>query len=129
MNILLWLLQVLLGLLFLFAGGSKLIIPFEMLMQNAPPGQVVFSPWFIKFIGVCEFLGGLGLLLPGLFKTQQFLTPLAALGLAIIMVGAVAVSVIGGGVVMGMGPVVILLLLLFVAYGRWRVAPHGPRLK
>jgi hypothetical protein len=129
MNIVLWILQGLLSLLFLFAGGSKLIVPYETLMQNAPPNQVVFSAGFIKFIGVCEFLGGLGLIMPGLFKTQQYLTPLAALGLAIIMIGALVVSVMAGGVVMGIGPFVILLLLLFIAYARWRVAPHGGRLR
>jgi len=64
-----------------------------------------------------------------LFKTQQYLTPLAALGLAIIMIGALVVSVMAGGVVMGIGPFVILLLLLFIAYARWRVAPHGGRLR
>ena len=57
--------------------------------------------WFLKFIGVCEVLGALGLVLPGLFRRQQYLTVWAAIGLTIIMIGAVVVSVmtmgIGGG--------------------------------
>jgi uncharacterized membrane protein YphA (DoxX/SURF4 family) len=129
MNIVLWILQVLLCLLFLFAGGSKLVMSAEALSQPQTPNQVMLPVAFIRFIGVCEFLGGLGLLLPGLFRTQQFLTPLAALGLAIIMIGAVVFTVIGGAISVAVVNFVILLLLLFVAYGRWRVAPHGSRLK
>ena len=129
MNIVLWILQALLGLVFLFAGGTKLIMSAEALSQPASPGALVLPVWFIRFIGVCEFLGGLGLLLPGLFKIRQYLTPLAALGLAIIMAGAVVFTVIGGVIPIAAVNVVILLLLLFIAYARWRVAPHGSRLK
>ena len=127
MNVLLWILQVLLALLFLFAGGTKLIMSAEALSQPATPNQVMLPVWFIRFIGVFEFLGGLGLLLPGLLKTRQYLTPLAALGLAIIMIGAVVFTVIGGAIPVALVNVVILLLLLFIAYARWRVVPLGRR--
>ena len=123
MNVVLWILQVLLALLFLFAGGTKLIMPLDVLLQQGSPNQVMFPGWFIRFIGVCEVLGALGLVLPGLFKTRQYLTPLAALGLAVIMVGAVIVTIMGDGVRMAIGPFVFFLLLLFVAYGR-RAQPH-----
>lgn len=73
----LWTLQILLAALFLFAGGMKLLTP---------------MPPFMKFIGVCEVLGALGLVLPGLFKVRLLLTPLAALGLVVIMIGAVAMT-------------------------------------
>ena len=129
MNIVLWILQVLLCLLFLFAGGTKLVMSAEALSQPTTPNQVMLPVAFIRFIGVCEFLGALGLLLPGLFRTQQYLTSLAALGLAIIMIGAVVFTVIGGAISVAVVNFVILLLLLFVAYGRWRVAPLGSRLK
>jgi len=125
MNVILWILQVLLALLFLFAGGTKLILPISVLMQNASPNQVMLPGWFIRFIGVAEVLGGLGLVLPGLLRNRQYLTSLAALGLAIIMAGAVVVTIMGDGVQMAIGPFVILLLLLFIAYARWRVRPHG----
>lgn len=125
MNVILWILQVLLALLFLFAGGTKLILPISVLMQNASPNQVMLPGWFIRFIGVAEVLGGLGLVLPGLLRNRQYLTSLAALGLAIIMAGAVGVTIMGDGVQMAIGPFVILLLLLFIAYARWRVRPHG----
>jgi uncharacterized membrane protein YphA (DoxX/SURF4 family) len=123
MSVVLWILQVLLALLFLFAGGTKLIMPLDVLLQQGSPNQVMLPGWFIRFIGVCEVLGALGLILPGVFKTRQYLTPLAALGLAVVMVGAVVVTIMGDGVRMAIGPFIILLLLLFVAYGR-RVQPH-----
>ena len=123
MNVVLWILQVLLALLFLFAGGTKLIMPLDVLLQQGSPNQIMLPGWFIRFIGVCEVLGALGLILPGVFKTRQYLTPLAALGLAVIMVGAVVGTIMGDGVRMAIGPFVFLLLLLFVAYGR-RVQPH-----
>lgn len=123
MKVILWILQVLLALLFLFAGGTKLIMTAEALTQPVSPNQVMLPVSFIRFIGVCEFLGGLGLVLPGLLKTQQYLVPLAAMGLAIIMLGAVVVTAIGGAIPVAAINVVILLLLLFVAYARWRVRP------
>ena len=127
MNVVLWILQVLLALLFLFAGGAKLVMSAEALSQPAEPNQVMLPVWFIRFVGVCEFLGGLGLVLPGLLKIRQYLTPLAALGLAIIMVGAVVFTVINGAISVAVLNVVILLLLLFIAYARRRVTPHGAR--
>lgn len=125
MNVLLWILQVLLALLFLVAGVPKLVLPISTLTAAASPNAIVLPGWFIRFIGVCEVLGALGLILPGLLKTRQYLTPLAALGLAIIMAGAVVVSIMGDGVQLAVIPFVSLLLLLFIAYARWRVQPHG----
>jgi len=127
MNIVLWILQVLLALLFLFAGGTKLVMSAEALTQPTTPNQVMLPVMFLRFIGVCEFLGGLGLVLPGLLKIRQYLTPLAALGLAIIMIGAVVFTVLGGAIPVALVNLVIVLLLLFIAYARWRVVPHGGR--
>src|SRR3954463_7824902 len=79
----LWTIQTLLALLFLFAGGMKLVAPFEMLK-----GPVAFPELFIRFIGVCEFLGGLAVILPAALRIRTELTPLAAAGLVIIMIGA-----------------------------------------
>ena len=79
MNVVLWIIQVLLALLFLFAGGMKLILPIEEMTKQMPmPGL------FLRFIGVCEVLGALGLILPGLLRIRPGLTPLAAAGLVII---------------------------------------------
>jgi uncharacterized membrane protein YphA (DoxX/SURF4 family) len=119
MNILLWIIQILLALLFLFAGGIKLVIPPDKLQAQAPPGAIHFPGWFLIFIGVCEVLGGLGLILPGLTRTRKGLTALAALGLTIIMIGAVIVSVIGQGISAAIMPLIVGLLCAFVAYKRW----------
>ena len=123
MNILLWILQILLALLFLFAGITKLVLPIEVLMQNASPNAIHFSNAFLKFIGVVEVLGALGLILPGVFHKQQQLTPLAAVGLVILMIGAVVVTIIGEGIGMAITPFVVGLLCAFVAYGRWKLRP------
>lgn len=120
MNILLWIIQILLALLFLFAGGTKLVLSSETMASMASPNQVVLPMWFIRFIGVVEVLGGLGLILPGLFRRQQHLTPLAALGLTIVMIGAVVVTTMGDGFKMAITPLVVGLLCAFVAYGRWK---------
>ena len=122
MNILLWIVQILLALLFLFAGGTKLVIPYDKLMEMGSPNQVVLPALFIKFIGVVEVLGGLGLILPGLLRIKKGLTPLAAIGLTIVMVGAVIITVAGDGIKLAITPIIVLLLCVFVAYGRrdWR---------
>jgi uncharacterized membrane protein len=118
MNIVLWILQGLLALLFLFAGVTKFVIPYEQMIKMGPPNQIIFPAWFIHFIGACEILGALGLILPGIFKIRRGLTPLAALGLLIIMIGATVVTIIPMGLVGAIGNIVITLLVAFVAYGR-----------
>ncbi len=123
MNIVLWIIQILLALLFLFAGITKVVLPMDLLIQNGSPNQVQLPELLIRFIGVCETLGALGLILPGLFRRQQYLTPLAAAGLVVIMIGAVILTAIGDGVVAAIGPLVIGLLCAFVAYGRWKLRP------
>jgi uncharacterized membrane protein YphA (DoxX/SURF4 family) len=127
MNIVLWIIQVLLALLFLFAGGTKLVLPIDVLTAMGSPNQVHLPGLLIRFIGVCEVLGGLGLILPGLLRIKTGLTPLAAAGLVIIMIGAVVLTAIGDGIAPAILPLVVGLLLAFVAYGRWRLAPLSER--
>ena len=115
----LWIVQGLLAAVFLFAGGMKLVLPLEELAASTPiPGR------FLRFIGVCELLGALGLILPGLLRTRPGLTPLAAAGLVIIMIGATVITLMAGEIVAALISLVVGLLAAFVAYGRWRVAPH-----
>jgi len=123
MNIALWITQILLAVLFLFAGGTKLVMSPEELAKMAPPDAIQLPGLFIRFIGVCEVLGALGLVLPGLFRMRQELTPLAAAGLTLIMIGAVVVSIMGPGVGAALPAVVFGLLCAFVAYGRWNLRP------
>ena len=120
MNILLWITQIVLALLFLFAGGTKLVLSSETLASMGSPNQVVLPVWFIRFIGVAEVLGALGLVLPGVLRRQQHLTPLAALGLMIIMIGAVVVTTIGDGPRMAILPLIVGLLCGLVAYARMK---------
>ena len=124
-NRLLWTAQVLTALIFLFAGASKFIMPAEKMQQ----GPVVLPLAFLYFVGVCECLGALGLVLPGLTRIRTMLTPLAAAGLTIIMIGATVVSIMGMGVVAGIFPAVVGVVTAWIAYGRTRVVPlaEGPR--
>jgi uncharacterized membrane protein YphA (DoxX/SURF4 family) len=121
LSIVLWVVQVLLALLFIWAGGFKLVMPLEKLA--GPPGSVVLPGAFVRFIGVAELLGGIGLILPGLLRIRPGLTPLAAAGLVLIMIGAVVITLMGGGGAGAAVPAVTGLLAGFVAYGRWRLAP------
>lgn len=114
----LWIIQGLLALLFLFAGGVKLVLPADQLVKQAP----MLSAAFLRFVGVCEVLGAIGLILPALLRILPTLTPLAAACLVVIMIGATAVTLMTGGVAMAIMPVVVGLLLVFVAYGRRREA-------
>ena len=121
-NALLWTAQVLLALVVLFAGGMKLVMPIEMLK-----GPVALPGGFLRFIGVCETLGAIGLILPSVLRIKPGLTPLAASGLIIIMIGATVVTLLGGMVGPALVPVVVGSLATFVANGRWRVAPIHAR--
>lgn len=114
MTYVLWIAQALLALVFLFAGGMKIVTPLDVLYAQMPlplPGV------FIRFIGVCEVLGAVGLILPGVTRIRPELTSLAARGLVLIMVGA-AMFTPPEDLSMASIPVVIGLLAAFVAYGR-----------
>jgi hypothetical protein len=125
MNYVLWIVQGLLALIFLFTGGTKLILPIEVLTEQFPlPGL------FARVHGVAEVLGAIGLILPGLVRIWPVLTPLAGSGLVIIMIGATVLTLVGVvpvGAAMALIPLVVGLLSAFVAYGRWRLAPLGRR--
>lgn len=128
MNIALWIIQVLLALLFLFAGGTKLVLPMETLAEmSRQSGQTPLPGLFVRFLGVVEVLGALGLILPGLVRIRPGLTPLAAAGLVIIMIGATVLTVASGAIASALMPLVVGSLAAFVAYGRCRLAPHRGR--
>ena len=116
----LWTVQIVLAALFLFAGGVKLVTPVEEMLKQMP---VALPGWFLQFIGVCEVLGGIGLILPAALRIKPGLTPLAAAGLVIIMIGATVLTLMGGMGVTALFPLVTGILAAFVAYGRWRLAP------
>ena len=114
-NKVLWVVQGLVALEFLFAGSMKLVLPIE-----AMRGPVELPGLFLRFIGVCEVLGALGLVLPGLLRIWTGLTPIAAAGLVLIMTGATTITAIGGEVGPTLIPLVVGVLAASVAYGRSR---------
>jgi uncharacterized membrane protein YphA (DoxX/SURF4 family) len=112
-TVILWTIQILVALTFLFAGSMKLILPVELLTAQMPlPGL------FLRFIGVCEVAGALGLILPGLTRIQRSLTPLAACGLVVIMIGAVVLTLASQGAAGAVVPLLVGGLAACVAYGR-----------
>ena len=113
-NRLLWIVQGLLAALFVFAGGMKLVLPITAMAG----GPVALPGLFLRFIGVAEVLGAAGLILPGLLGIKTGLTPIAAIGLLIIMAGATAIMAIGGGAGPALFPLMVGLLAATVAYGR-----------
>lgn len=119
----LWIIQTLLGLLFLFSGAMKFVMSVAEMTKDMPsmPG------WFLHFIGVMEILGGFGLVLPSLLRIRPGLTPLAAAGLVVIMIGATVITLTTMGVGPALLPLIVGILCAFVAYGRWRVAPLSAR--
>jgi hypothetical protein len=112
----LWVIQGLLAAVFLFAGGFKLALPLAALAKLSP----LPAP-FLKFIGVCEVTGAIGLILPGLLRIRTGLTPLAAAGLVVIMIGATIVTVATQGAAPAALPFCVGILAATVALGRRRL--------
>jgi len=114
----LWIIQILLALLFLFAGGAKLVMPAAQLTAQTP-----LPAAFLRFIGVAEIAGALGLILPGALRIRPGLTPLAAACLSVIMIGATAVTVMTMGAALALLPFLVGLFTISIAYARWRPYP------
>jgi uncharacterized membrane protein YphA (DoxX/SURF4 family) len=121
MNMALWIVQALLAALFLFAGGIKLVTPMEDMMKQMP---LPLPDWFVILTGVVEVLGALGLVLPWVLRIKPGLTPLAAAGLVIVMIGAAVYTWAAGDVALALIPLLVGLLCALVAYGRWWLAPY-----
>jgi len=125
LNISLWVAQILLAGMFIMAGAMKTFTPIEELGANAP--WVKEMPNLVRFIGVSELLGGLGLILPSLLRIKPILTPIAAVGIVIIMILAALYHAKMGEFGSIGFTVVIALLAAFVAWGRFKKAPILPR--
>ncbi len=110
---LLWTAQVVAAAIFLFAGSMKFIMSAEEMTR-----EIAFPLWFLRFIGVAEVLGGLALILPGIARVRRALTPIAAAGLVIIMVGAVLTTLVAMGALAALWPLGVGLLTAIVVYGR-----------
>ena len=115
-NTVIWGVQGLLAALFAFAGGVKLVLPIEAMQQ----GPMALPGPFLRFIGVAEVCGAVGLILPWALRIQPRLTPLAASGLIVIMTGATVITVLGGQAAGALFPFAVGVLLSVVAYQRTR---------
>ncbi len=120
----LWTLQGLLGVLFLATGLMKLATPLDVLMAQM---QLPLPGLFVRFLGLCELSGALGLVLPGLLRILTGLTPLAASGLVVIMTGATVITLVVGGGATALMPLIVGVLAAGVAYGRVRLRPLASR--
>jgi len=121
MNILLWVLQVIIGLQFLGIGIAHFIVP---------PGLPATMAWMYELTpllhyisGTAEILGGIGLILPGLTRIQPRLTTWAALGLMTVMILAIGYHVTRGELQNVAFNVVLAVIAGFIAYGRWKLSP------
>jgi hypothetical protein len=120
MNLTLWIIAGLLAAGFLFAGATKLFIPQEKLAKTPGGGWVLdFSAGFVKALGAVEILGAVGLTLPALLDIAPILVPLAAVGLALDMVGAAIVTFRRHEFKHTLLPLFYLALAAFVAWGRF----------
>jgi hypothetical protein len=123
-NTVLWIVQGLLAVMFLFAGGSKLVMSAaQMTEQGNAVGGMQPPIAFIRFIGVCELLGAIGVVVPWLTGIRPGLAPLAAAGLVVIMIGATVINLTTTVPALAIFTLILGLLAAFVAYGRG-LAPH-----
>ncbi len=125
MNITLWIQQIVLAVYFAFNGANHFVLPPDLparmaWMYDLPRGLHLFA-------GSVEILAALGLVLPGLARIQTRLTPLAALGLVFVMIGAAVWHLPRGEFGMIAANLVVAGLAGFVSYGRWRLRPLKDR--
>jgi len=123
MNTALWIVQILLALVFLMAGTGKVSQPKEKLKERGMKFVEDFSGGTVKVIGSLEIAGALGVVLPSLFNVIPQLTPLAAGGLVLTMIGATLTHIRRGEYPIIIVNIVLLAMAAFVAYGRLTLVP------
>jgi len=120
----LWSAQILLAILFLPLGIVQVVVPIDQLAAGLPSAQFM-SAAAIRLAGLAECLGACGLILPAAFRVRPWLTPLAALLLAVVMLLALCVHAAHGE--LAVGPIVLGALCAWVAWGRFRRCGIEPR--
>ena len=126
MNVVLWIVQALLAATFGMGGYGKAAMPIAEIAARVPWASAV-SPGLMRFIGIAELAGALGLILPAATRVLPKLTPLAAAGLLLIMVLAAGFHIQRGETGLLAVNVVLGALAALVAWGRWKKAPIAPR--
>ena len=126
LHITLWVLQTLLAAMYVMAGLMKVSQPVQTLSQSLPwTAQVPEA--LVRFIGVAEILGAVGLIFPSLLRIQPKLTPIAAIGLVLVQIFAIGFHITRGETgVIGMN-FILLLIAAFIAWGRFKKAPIAPK--
>ncbi len=124
MSIVLWILQVLVALVF-FAHGYIFVAP--PTPEMADQMNAVYPVALRIFIGVAEILAAIGMLLPGITRIMPILTVFAGLGLMIVMTCAAIFHLVRAEFPMALSCLVILAIVTFVTYGRWKLRPFVPR--
>jgi hypothetical protein len=119
MNVVLWIVAGVLAVAFLASGLMKLAQPKKKIVDSGMGWAEDFSDGAVKGIGALEVLGALGLILPAVFDIATVLVPIAATGLALIMLGAAVTHARRKENQMIVINVVLLVLAAFVAWGRF----------
>ena len=123
MNIALWILQLLLAVLYAWHGWLFLSPPPELLeIMNEQ-----LAPWFRIFLGTAEVLAAFGLILPGVTRIMPWLTPVTGVGLMIVMISATVLHSFRGETSSAITTTILLAIVTFVTYMRWKVRPIAPR--
>jgi hypothetical protein len=127
MNIALWIIAGLMAAVYLVSGFGKLLVPREKMaaMGDASRWVLDFRPGSLKAIGGLEILGAAGLILPALLDIAPILVPLAASGLTLVMTGAVILRIRRGETKLALVDATYLVLIAFVAIGRFAWAPFA----
>ncbi|MBL7829865.1 MAG: DoxX family protein [Saprospiraceae bacterium] len=122
LHIALWVVQSLLAIMFLMAGANKLFQSIPELAKMLPWVTQV-PEGMVRFIGISELIGGLGLLLPSILRVKPNLTPYAAIGLAVIMLFATIFHIMQGETSVIAMPIIFMVMAVFVAWGRSKRVP------
>ena len=126
LNITLWVIQVVLAVMYLMAGYQKAFGDLAVVVKTI--FWVAYTPApLVRFIGTCELLGAVGLILPAALKIRPQLTTLAAAGLSLIMLLANIMHIYRGEYYVLPMTLLLLAMAAFVAYGRWKLAPFTPK--
>jgi uncharacterized membrane protein YphA (DoxX/SURF4 family) len=126
MRVALWIIQILLAIVFALAGFMKLTMPIAELAPQMQFVEVV-PAWLVRFIGLAEMAGGVGLVVPALLRVKPWLTPLAASALGLVMAMAAGLH-LGRAEYMNIGVTgLFFALLMFVAWGRFKAEPITAR--
>jgi uncharacterized membrane protein YphA (DoxX/SURF4 family) len=119
MNLALWIIAIVLAVAFAASGLMKQFVPKDKLVTSGQGWAQDFSATSIRLIGVAEILGAIGLVLPAAVHIAPILVPLAAVGLVLVMVGAVVVHARRNEPMNIAVNVVLIALAAFVAWGRF----------